>query len=88
MIAELGTAGGRLLQAGDPEVQRRELLAELIVHLARDAPPLVLLREDHAGQQFRAGALFFRPLPRRQIEMGSDDADDRPARLAACGIAA
>ena len=58
------------------------------MHLARDAPPLVFLRKDEPGQPFRAcllGALPFRQLfgrlPRRQVEVGADDAHDRAARI-------
>ena len=52
-------AAGRLLQRGDFAAERRQLLAELVVHLARDAAPLVFLREDQSGEQL--GARAFAP---------------------------
>ena len=83
------------LQTLDAPCQCRELLAELVVHLARDPPPLVFLREHESRQPFSAcllGALSFsqrfRFLPRRQIEVCADDAHDRTARGSSDGKAA
>ena len=72
----------------DPQRERRQLLAELIVHLARDAPPLVFLREHQTRQELGAGPFGLGPLPLGEIEVRADDADDRSARLAADRIAA
>ena len=46
-----------LLERADPQAERGQLLAELIVHLARDAAALVLLGEDESCQQLGARAL-------------------------------
>ena len=54
-----------------------QLLAELIVHFARDPPPLVFLREDQPRQNLAARPFRLRAPPLRQIEMGADDSDDR-----------
>ena len=40
--------------------ERRQLFAELVVHLARDPSPLVFLREDQPRQQLRARAFGVR----------------------------
>ena len=53
------------------------------MHLARDAPALVLLREDQAGEQLGARAFGVGLLALGEIEVGADDADDRTAGLAA-----
>ena len=45
--------------AADPMRQRRQLLAELVVHLARDPASFVFLGEDEARQQLGARALRF-----------------------------
>ena len=63
--------------------ERGQLLAELIVHLARDAPPLVFLREHEARRGVGARPLGLGPLPLGEIEVRADDADDRSARVAA-----
>ena len=46
-----------------PSSERRQLLAELIVHLARDPLPLVLLRKGQPGVQLGAGAFGQLALP-------------------------
>src|SRR5205807_3333480 len=76
---QLRLTRARLLQRCDPVAERRQLFAELIVHLARDPPALVLLGEHEPGQEL--GALG--ALPLGEVEMRSDDADDRAAWLAA-----
>jgi hypothetical protein len=77
-----------VFERGDAERQRRQLLAELIVHLARDTTPLVLLREDETGEEFGACAFGFRTFTFGQIEVCADDPDDRPPRLTSNRIAA
>ena len=85
--ASPASVAARVLERLDPQRERRQLLAELIVHFARDAPPLVFLREHQPRQQFGArpfGALgALGPFPLREVEVGADDADDRAARSAA-----
>src|SRR5262245_18327666 len=78
----------RILEHADPQRQRRQLLTELIVHFASDAPPLVFLSEHQASEEFAARAFRLGALSRRQIEMGSDDSDDRPPRCPADRVAA
>ena len=63
-------------------LERRELLAELIVHVAGDAPALVLLHEHEVGQELGARVLGLALLPLGQIEVRADDSDDRTAGLA------
>src|SRR5205085_664132 len=43
--------GARVSQAADSQLEGRQLLAELIVHLARDTAPLVLLREHQTRKE-------------------------------------
>ena len=60
--AQVGIARAYLLERGDSMAECRELLAELIVHLACDPPPLIFLREDEPCEQVGArplGALPF-----------------------------
>ena len=83
-----GLAGTGLLERADAERQRGQLLAELIVHLARDAPPLVFLREDESRQQLGAGPLGICPLAFREIEVRPDDAYDGAIALPPHGIPA
>ena len=71
-----------------PRLERRQLLAELVVHLARDAPPLVFLREDEAREELRPRPLGFGLPALGEVEVGADDAHDRPAGLAPDRIAA
>ena len=78
----------RILEHADAQCQRRQLLAELIVHFARDAPPLVFLSEHQASEEFAARAFRLGTLSRRQIEMGSDDSDDRSSRCPPDRVAA
>ena len=71
-----------------PRLECRQLLAELIVHLARDAPPFVLLREDEAGEQLRPRPLGFRLAALGEVEVRADDAHDRSAGFAPDRVAA
>ena len=58
-----GRAFGRQrLERFQRQTQRRHLLSELIVQLARDAPPFVFLRQDQPGEQLRALLLDALPL--------------------------
>ena len=83
VVRQVGALAARVPEQRDAQAERRQLLAELIVHVARDAPPLVFLDEDEVRQQLGARTLGL-PLPAfGQIEMGADDPDHRPARLAA-----
>ena len=63
LCAQVGPIAARGLEHSDAELQRRQLLAELIVHLARDPPPLVLLGKGQPGVQLRAGAFGKFALP-------------------------
>src|ERR1044071_1503357 len=45
------------LQRADAQAQRRQVLPEVVVHVPRDAPAFVLLREHEACQQLGADAL-------------------------------
>ena len=85
---DIRRACGRFLQGADAAAQSRQLFAELIVHLARDPPPFVFLREDEAGEELGACPLGFRLPPFRQVEVRADDAHDRSARFAAHRISA
>src|SRR5688572_3410731 len=83
LYREVVTAGRRFLQHPDAQSERRELLAELIVHLARDAPPFVFLRKHHPAEQLGARALAALALARLfgllafgQVEMRADDTHD------------
>src|SRR6185503_5513654 len=76
----------RILQHANPQRKRGELLTKLIVHFSSDAPALVLLREDETSEEFAARAFRLGALPRRQIEVGSDNADDRTTGCTANGI--
>ena len=65
------------------------------MHLARDAPPFVLLREDHPAEELRAGPLAALALARLlcllalgEVEVRADDAHDRSAGFAAYGKSA
>ena len=73
----------RFLEQPDPQVQRRQLFAELIVHLARDAPPLVFLRKDEPRQQLGAGSFGVGELALGEVEMRAHDAHDGSARFVA-----
>ena len=46
----------------------------MIVHFARDPPPLVLLCEHETAEKLTARAFGFRAPPCRQVEMGPDEA--------------
>ncbi len=81
-------SGGRVLERVDAAAERRQLLAELVVHLARDAPPLVLLGEDEAGEELRARPLGFRLTALGEVEVRADDAHDRSAGFAPDRVAA
>jgi hypothetical protein len=59
------------------------LLAELVVHFTGDAPTLVFLGKHHAGQQLRARTFGLCHFALCEVEMRADNADDRPAWLAA-----
>jgi len=74
-----------VLERGNPVRERRQLLSELVVHLSRNATPLVFLREDQPSQELRARALSFRPPALGQVEVRSDDARHGSAWLAADG---
>ena len=66
-----------------PVLERRQLFAELVVHLACDAAAFVLLGEHQPREQLGPRALGFRLLPLREIEVRADDADHGPAGSAA-----
>ena len=69
------------LRLRDLAAERRQLLAELVVHLARDAAALVFLREHEPRQEL--GRAPARPRARCrsvEIEVRADDADDRRRR--------
>ena len=83
-----GESGGRVLERADAAAEGRQLLAELIVHLARDAPPFVLLCEDEAGEQLRSRPLGLRLTALGEVEVRADDAHDRSAGLAPDRVAA
>ncbi len=74
--------GGRVLERVDAAAQGRQLLAELVVHLARDAPPFVFLREHEAGEELRPCPLGFCLPAFGEVEVRADDAHDRSAGLA------
>ena len=86
--APVVAVAARVLEHANPQRERRQLLAELIVHFARDSPPLVLLREHQARQELGAGPFGLGPFPLGEIEMRPDDSHDRSARLAADRIPA
>ena len=82
LAAQIGRSAAGVLERADAASERRQLFTELIVHLARDAPALVLLREDEPREQLGARALGFGLPAFGEIEVRADDAHDRPARLA------
>ena len=63
--AQFGAVAARVLEGLDPPSECRQLLAELVVHLARDSPALVFLREHQPGEQLRAGPVRPRPASAR-----------------------
>ena len=84
-LGEIRVVAAPVPERADPMRQRRELFAELIVHLARDAAPLVLLGEYEPRQELGAGALGFGALALGEIEVRAHDPDHRAARLAPDG---
>ena len=79
-VAQVGAVAARVLEQPDRAGERRQLLAELIVHLARDAAPLVFLREHQPREQLGAGPFGVRLLPLGEVEVRADDAHDRVRR--------
>jgi hypothetical protein len=49
----VASAGAGVLERPNSHRERRQLLAELIVHFARDAAPFVFLREHEAREGIR-----------------------------------
>lgn len=58
------------------------------MHLARNPPALVLLREDHAGEELCPRVLGFGLPALGEVEVGADDTDDGPTGLAPDRVAA
>src|SRR4029079_4073620 len=82
-----GPFAHRSLECANPKRKGGQLFAELIVHFARDAPPFVFLGENETAEKLAARPCGFCAPPRRQIEMGADNANDRAIGAAANWIA-
>src|SRR5262245_132526 len=80
VVAELRTVGAGVEQVGEAVLECRELLAELIVHLAGDAAALVLLREHEPREELRARALGLSLAALREVEVRPNNPHDGTAR--------
>src|SRR5215203_895473 len=90
LCRQIVSAGRGFFEHADSESERSQLLAELIVHLACDAAPLVFLCKHHPAKQLGARTLAALPFARlfcllalSEIEMRADDAYDRAVGFAA-----
>src|SRR6187200_3369574 len=90
LLRQIGAASRRFLEHADAKAERGQLLAELIVHLARDTAPFVFLGKHQSAEELCARAFAAFPLagllcllPLGQIEMRADDPYDWAVRLAA-----
>ena len=57
LLAQVRSIGARALERRDPVAERRQLLAELVVHLSRDTASFVFLCEPQPGEQFPSRAV-------------------------------